>query len=95
MPETTAVSEAVSAETTGTEAFLEQLIQQEWFPYAAAAAVILLLIYVFVKYSHQPAEKCPCCESGGQVIGGVRTSDTDVWIKEAKYCPLCGRQLKQ
>lgn len=94
MPETTAVTENVAAGTSEIENLIMQLTQQEWFPYAAAGAVIVLLLIVFLKNSGKPVEKCRCCECGGRVIGGVRMNDTEVWIQEAKFCPLCGRQLK-
>lgn len=95
MPETTAVSEVITSGTTEMKDFFAQLTQQEWFPYAVGAAVLLLVVIIVVcDPSKNTQGRCPCCESGGRVIGGVRRNDTDVWIKEAKYCPLCGKPLR-
>ena len=94
MPETTTVTEAVrTAVSEG--GLLDWLVAQEWFPYAVIALVIIGIVLIVIDPAPKQEEKCPCCESGGQVIGGVRLSETEMWIKPAAFCPLCGKPLNK
>ena len=93
MPDTTIATSAAATVSTGVE-WLDQLMQQEWFPYAALTALALFVLWLIIHPRKKQKPKCACCESGGSVIGGVRMSSTDLWVKEAKYCPFCGRKLK-
>lgn len=90
MPETT-VTEAV------TTAVSEGAGQGDWLVIIllvmALAALVIGIVRVFLEPASKKEEKCECCESGGKVIGGVRMSDTEFWVKDAKFCPLCGKPL--
>ena len=81
-------------ELASDEGLSDELMQQEWFPYAALTALALFVLWLIIHPRKKQKPKCACCESGGSVIGGVRMSSTDLWVKEAKYCPFCGRKLK-
>lgn len=88
MPETT-VTEAVGTAAEGAGQGVTVLLL------ILGIVVIAVIAYLIQKLfgTQKKEEKCECCESGGKVIGGVRYSDTEMWVKPAKYCPLCGKQL--
>ena len=96
MPETTTVTEIIQ-DTASEQMNPEQIIALLFSPENRLYTVIgiaLLVVFIYFIFRPRPAQRCPCCGSGGRVIGGVRRNDTDIWVKEAKYCPLCGRQLR-
>ena len=60
-------------------------------------SVILALVYLYDKYlkPKEEPEECSFCSKKGVIVAKVITGRYNSETCEAKFCPLCGRELAQ